>query len=67
MLGHRGCRLGITYPELTKMQAKAIVLEAAQEVLGKEGSGVDFLIGTMIEVPHGAVTADEIAKEVSRA
>ncbi|HSD67375.1 MAG TPA: putative PEP-binding protein, partial [Vicinamibacteria bacterium] len=98
MLGHRGCRLGITYPEITKMQAKAIfeaalqvakkgipvkpevmiplvghveelkrqkaiVLEAAEEVLGKEGSGVDFLIGTMIEVPRGAVTADEIAKE----
>ena len=98
MLGHRGCRLGITYPEITKMQAKAIfeaalqvpkkgipvkpevmiplvghveelkrqkaiVLEAAEEVLGKEGSGVDYLIGTMIEVPRGAVTADEIAKE----
>jgi pyruvate,orthophosphate dikinase len=98
MLGHRGCRLGITYPEITKMQAKAIfeaalqvakkgipvkpevmiplvghveelkrqkaiVLEAAQEVLGKDGSGVEYLIGTMIEVPRGAVTADEIAKE----
>ena len=42
---------------------KAIVLQAAEEVLGKEGSGVDYLIGTMIEVPRGAVTADEIAKE----
>jgi pyruvate,orthophosphate dikinase len=42
---------------------KAIVLEAAQDVLGKGGSGVDYLIGTMIEVPRGAVTADEIAKE----
>jgi pyruvate,orthophosphate dikinase len=98
MLGHRGCRLGITYPEITKMQAKAIfeaalqvskkgipvkpevmiplvghveelkrqkaiVIEAAEEVLGKDGSGVDYLIGTMIEVPRGAVTADEIAKE----
>jgi pyruvate,orthophosphate dikinase len=98
MLGHRGCRLGITYPEITKMQAKAIfeaalqvskkgipvkpevmiplvghveelkrqkaiVLEAAAEVLGKEGSGVEYTIGTMIEVPRGAVTADEIAKE----
>jgi len=98
MLGHRGCRLGITYPEITKMQAraifeaalavskqgipvkpevmiplvghveelkrqKAIVLEAAHEVLGKDGSGVDYLIGTMIEVPRGAMTADEIAKE----
>jgi pyruvate, orthophosphate dikinase len=98
MLGHRGCRLGITYPEITKMQAraifeaalavskkgipvkpevmiplvghveelkrqKAIVLEAAHEVLGKDGSGVEYLIGTMIEVPRGAMTADEIAKE----
>jgi pyruvate,orthophosphate dikinase len=97
MLGHRGCRLGITYPELTRMQAraifeaalqvakkgdpvkpevmiplvgtveelkrqKAIVLEEAKRVLG-ENSGVDYLIGTMIEVPRGAVTADEIAKE----
>jgi len=98
MLGHRGCRLGITYPEITKMQAraifeaalavskkgipvkpevmiplvghveelkrqKAIVLEAAHEVLGKDGSGVEYLIGTMIEVPRGAMTADEIANE----
>ena len=97
MLGHRGCRLGITYPEITRMQARAIfeaarqvakkgipvkpeimiplvghvrelvaqkriVLEAAAEVLGK-GSGVDFLVGTMIEVPRGALTADEIARE----
>jgi pyruvate, orthophosphate dikinase len=98
MLGHRGCRLGITYPEVTKMQAKAIfqaalqvaktgqkvkpevmiplvghveelrrqkkvVLEAAEEVLGKDNKEVEFSIGTMIEVPRGAVTADEIAKE----
>jgi pyruvate,orthophosphate dikinase len=98
MLGHRGCRLGITYPEITRMQAraifeaalqvakkgipvkpevmiplvghveelkrqKAIVIEAAKEVLGKEGSGVEYTVGTMIEVPRGAVTADEIAKE----
>jgi pyruvate,orthophosphate dikinase len=42
---------------------KAIVLDAARDVLGKEGSGVDYLVGTMIEVPRGAVTADEIAKE----
>ena len=98
MLGHRGCRLGITYGEITRMQAraifeaakavakkgqvvkpevmiplvghveelkrqKAIVLQAAREVLGESGSGVDFLVGTMIEVPRGAVTADEIAKE----
>jgi len=98
MLGHRGCRLGITYPEITRMQAraifeaaaevakkgiavkpeimiplvghveelrrqKAIVLEMAESVLGKDGSGVEFLVGTMIEVPRGAVTADEIAGE----
>jgi pyruvate,orthophosphate dikinase len=98
MLGHRGCRLGITYPEITRMQAraifeaalqvakkgvkvrpevmiplvghveelkrqKAIVLEEANRVLGKDAAGVEYLIGTMIEVPRGAVTADEIAKE----
>jgi pyruvate,orthophosphate dikinase len=98
MLGHRGCRLGITYPEITRMQARAIfeaalqvskkgqpvkpevmiplvghveelrrqkqiVLEEARAVLGESGSGVDYLVGTMIEVPRGAVTADEIAKE----
>jgi pyruvate,orthophosphate dikinase len=98
MLGHRGCRLGITYPEITRMQARAIfeaalqvsrkgtpvkpevmiplvghveelrrqkriVLEVAAQVLGKGGSGVDYLVGTMIEVPRGALTADEIARE----
>jgi pyruvate,orthophosphate dikinase len=100
MLGHRGCRLGITYPEITRMQARAIfeaalqvskkgtpvkpevmiplvghveelrrqkkiVQEAATEVLGKDPAGakVDYLIGTMIEVPRGALTADEIARE----
>jgi len=98
MLGHRGCRLGITYPEMTRMQARAIfeaalqvakkgtpvktevmiplvghveelrrqkniVLEEAEKVLGKDGSGVEYLVGTMIEVPRGALTADEIARE----
>ncbi len=98
MLGHRGCRLGITYPEITRMQAraifeaalqvakkgmpvkpeimiplvghveelrrqKAIVIEEARSVLGESGSGVEYLVGTMIEVPRGAVTADEIARE----
>jgi pyruvate,orthophosphate dikinase len=98
MLGHRGCRLGITYPEITRMQAraifeaalqvakqgtpvkpevmiplvghveelkrqKAIVLAEAEAVLGKHGGGVEYLVGTMIEVPRGALTADEIAKE----
>ena len=98
MLGHRGCRLGITYPEITRMQARAIfeaavqvakkgipvkpeimiplvghveelrrqkkiVLEEAKNVLGGNGAQVEYLVGTMIEVPRGAVTADEIAKE----
>ncbi len=98
MLGHRGCRLGITYPEITRMQARAIfeaalqvakkgvpvkpevmiplvghveefrrqkqiVLEEARAVLGEDGADVEYLIGTMIEVPRGALTADEIAKE----
>jgi pyruvate,orthophosphate dikinase len=98
MLGHRGCRLGITYPEISRMQAraifeaalqvskkgipvkpevmiplvgtveelkrqKAIVLEEAKRVLGESGSGVEYMVGTMIEVPRGAVTADEIAHE----
>jgi pyruvate,orthophosphate dikinase len=98
MLGHRGCRLGITYPEITRMQARAIfeaalqvskqgtpvkpevmiplvghveelkrqkkiVIEEAERVLGKGGSGVEYLVGTMIEVPRGALTADLIAKE----
>jgi len=99
MLGHRGCRLGITYPEITRMQAraifeaalqvakkgqsvkpevmiplvghveelkcqKAIVLEEAKAVLSKPGGeAVQYLIGTMIEVPRGALTADEVARE----
>ncbi|MDD5093025.1 MAG: pyruvate, phosphate dikinase [Dehalococcoidia bacterium] len=96
MLGHRGCRLGITYPEITAMQARAII-EAAYEVKGakaeimiplvghvkefihqkkivldvfeqvkaekKRQKAPEIKIGTMIEVPRGAVTADEIAKE----
>jgi pyruvate,orthophosphate dikinase len=97
MLGHRGCRLGITYPEITEMQARAI-FEAAAEVI-KKGIKVHpevmiplvgfkkeldlqveivhrvakevqaekkvkftYMVGTMIEVPRGAITADEIAK-----
>ena len=100
MLGHRGCRLGITYPEITAMQTRAIV-EAACEVSTKMGKPVHakimvplvgkvdelknqkaiiekvigavlkeqkmedlhIAIGTMIEVPRGALTADEVAKE----
>jgi pyruvate,orthophosphate dikinase len=98
MLGHRGCRLGITFPEITKMQAQAIfeaaaqcakegikvipevmiplvgnvkeladqkkiVKEIADQVLKAAGVDVHYLIGTMIEVPRGALTADEVAKE----
>jgi pyruvate,orthophosphate dikinase len=97
MLGHRGCRLGITYPEITKMQTEAIfeaakeaeqegidvkpevmiplignveeykhqktiVESVAKEILG-ENNKVKYLIGTMIEVPRAAITADKIAKE----
>jgi len=97
MLGHRGCRLGITYPEITRMQAKAIfeaackvkkegvnvipevmvplvghwmelenqrkiIEEVAKEVLAREGVTLRYMIGTMIEVPRAALTADEIAK-----
>src|SRR5258708_6329680 len=60
MLGHRGCRLGITYPDLTRMQARAIFEAAAQ--VAKKGTPVKP-VGTMSEVPRGALTADEIAKE----
>lgn len=94
MLGHRGCRLGITYPEVTEMQVRAIC-EAAAEVKGSKPEimipivghvkelinqkeitlkviaevekekkiKLNVMIGTMIEVPRAAVTADEIAKE----
>jgi len=95
MLGHRGCRLGIVYPEITEMQARAVI-EAAYSVKGskpeimiplvghvaelanqktivenvyaeiakKKGKKLPyFKIGTMIEVPRGALTADEVAKE----
>jgi len=98
MLGHRGCRLGITFPEITRMQTRAIleaacrvkkegievkpeimiplvghvhelsdqariVRETAKNVFEAEGVTVDFLLGTMIELPRAAVTADEIASE----
>ncbi len=98
MLGHRGCRLGITYPEITEMQARAIfeaagrvagrgkkvtvevmvplvadvqelvrqaeiIRRVAQEVFHAEGRAVPYLVGTMIELPRAALTADEIAKE----
>jgi len=98
MLGHRGCRLGITYPEITEMQARAIfeaacevakdggqvfpeimiplvghvnelsdqaalVRRVAGEVMKRRAVTVEYLVGTMIEVPRAAVTADAIARE----
>jgi pyruvate,orthophosphate dikinase len=98
MLGHRGCRLGITYPEITEMQARAIfeaavavakngvkvypevmipltatlnemanqatiVHRVAKEVFKEKGRTVEYLVGTMIELPRAALIADEIAKE----
>jgi pyruvate,orthophosphate dikinase len=98
MLGHRGVRLGITYPEITEMQTraiieaacqlhkeglevvpeimiplvglvkelrdqKAVVTRVADEVMREQGVRIKYLIGTMIEVPRGAMTADQIARE----
>ena len=99
MLGHRGCRLGITYPEVTEMQAraifeaavavakkgkkvipevmiplvgnvkelehqKAIVVRVADEVLKTAGmKDLKYYVGTMIEIPRAALTADEVARE----
>lgn len=94
MLGHRGCRLGMSYPEVTEMQTRAIC-EAACEVPGskpeimvplvghvkelshqkalitatidavskEQGKKLDIMIGTMIEIPRAAITADKIAQE----
>jgi pyruvate,orthophosphate dikinase len=98
MLGHRGCRLGITYPEITEMQTKAIISAAcelakkdkikvipeimvplignvaelrdqreiidriAEETMKSYGAKIKYMVGTMIEVPRAAVTADEIAE-----
>ncbi|ABC63266.1 pyruvate, phosphate dikinase [Erythrobacter litoralis] len=99
MLGHRGCRLGITYPEIYEMQARAIfeaacdvkaasgeaplpevmiplvvtrreleilralVERVAGDVFGEKGTVVDYLVGTMIELPRAALMAGEIAEE----
>jgi pyruvate,orthophosphate dikinase len=99
MLGHRGCRLGITYPEIYDMQVQAIMeaacelvkeegyqivpeimiplvghvkeltilranaVRVADEVIGRYGVEVNYLIGTMIELPRAALTADQIARE----
>jgi len=97
MLGHRGCRLGNTYPEITEMQARAIIEAAcnlkkkgvdakpeimvpligtveelelqdkiirsvAEKVFEEKGIRVDYLVGTMIEIPRAALTADKVAK-----
>ncbi len=98
MLGHRGCRLGVTYPEITEMQARAImeaacqltkegvkvypeimipligtkneltnqktiVVRVAEEVQKEMGVKVDYMVGTMIEIPRAALTADKVAEE----
>jgi pyruvate,orthophosphate dikinase len=98
MLGHRGCRLGIAYPEITEMQARAIfeaaaevqkggqkvkpevmiplvgfprelqlqlalVHRVAQEVQKEKNVKLNYMVGTMIEVPRGALVADEIAQD----
>lgn len=100
MLGHRGCRLGNSFPEITRMQARAIfeaaanvmkgkkpvkvkveimvplvgfvqelkyqaqnIREVAAEVMAKKKVKIDYMLGTMIEVPRGALTADKIAEE----
>ncbi|HUU01631.1 MAG TPA: pyruvate, phosphate dikinase [Myxococcota bacterium] len=101
MLGHRGCRLGITYPEITVMQTRAImeaacqvkrecgftphpeimiplvghinefvnqkklVDEVAKTVLREQGVEIPYLVGTMIELPRAALTAEQIAKEAA--
>ena len=98
MLGHRGCRLGITYPEITEMQSraileaalelsqegvtvlpeimvpligtleefanqKALIRQTAEKVFAEKSARVEYLIGTMIEVPRAALTANEISPE----
>jgi pyruvate,orthophosphate dikinase len=98
MLGHRGCRLGIAYPEISEMQARAVFEAAAEvqkagikvkpeimiplvgfpkelqlqldvvhrvaaEVAKEKKTKISYLVGTMIEIPRGAIVADEIAKD----
>ena len=99
MMGHRGCRLAVTYPEIAKMQTRAlmeaaievkeedgydivpeimiplvgevkelkfvkeVVVETAEKVKQEKNSDIEYHIGTMIEIPRAALTADEIAKE----
>ena len=99
MMGHRGCRLAVSYPEIATMQARAIaraatkvkketglsikpeimipligevkemkfvkdiVVKAVEEVLKEENTALEYLVGTMIEIPRAALTSDEVAKE----
>ncbi len=100
MMGHRGCRLAVSYPEIAEMQTtavieaalnvqakhpdwdlvpeimiplvgeikelayvKSIVVRTADEIIGKSGKALHYKVGTMIEIPRAAITADEIAKE----
>ena len=98
MMGHRGCRLAVTYPEIAKMQTRAvieaaikvnkdglnvkpeimipligdvkelkyvknIVVETADEIIKKSGVELEYHVGTMIEIPRAALTADKIAEE----
>src|SRR5581483_2571471 len=63
MLGHRGCRLGISFPEITEMQAQAIVERVADATQKAYGVKVRYAIGTMIELPRACMVADEIAEE----
>ncbi|MBR56959.1 MAG: pyruvate, phosphate dikinase [Myxococcales bacterium] len=100
MLGHRGCRLGLMYPQITRMQARAIITAAldvaaegidvhpeimiplvgnvqelslqkeevireAEALFEERGQTVDYMLGTMIEVPRAALTADEVAAEAT--
>ena len=98
MLGHRGCRLAVTYPEIAEMQTRAVieaaiavnkeggnvkaeimiplvgdvkelayvkkvVVDTAEAVMAEQGAKVEYMVGTMIEIPRAAITADQIAKE----
>ncbi|MBQ3481228.1 MAG: pyruvate, phosphate dikinase, partial [Oscillospiraceae bacterium] len=100
MMGHRGCRLAVTYPEIAEMQTRAVikaalavqarhpewtmvpeimiplvgevkelkfvkdvVVKAADALIAEAGSDMKYLVGTMIEIPRAALTADDIAKE----
>ena len=102
MMGHRGCRLAVTYPEIAKMQTKAViraaikvqkahpdwnvkpeimiplvgdikelkyvkkfVVETADAEIAAAGAKLEYEVGTMIEIPRAALTADEIAKRLT--